>query len=127
VSYTKISLHDVKDGAVDFGVGETQEARFAREDLRAEGTGLAHHRVKPGRRQAFGHRHQVAEELHVILSGSGRALIDDETVELKPMEALRISPESARIFEADDDGLEYVVFGPHHEKDGEVLPDFRAD
>ena len=124
MGYTKVSLRDVKDGGLDFGIGETQEARFARKDLDAERTGLAHHRVKPGRRQALGHRHEDAEEIHVILSGSGRVLIDDETVDVAPRDALRISPSAARVFEAGDDGLEYLVFGPHHEGDGEVLPDF---
>ncbi len=127
MAFTKTNLRDVKDDAVDFGIGEVQEARFAREDLDAEQTGLAYHRVKPGRRQSFGHRHQEAEEVHVILSGSGRVLIDEETVEVKPLDALRISPTSARIFEADDEGLEYVVFGPHHEGDGEILSDFGSD
>ncbi len=127
MAFTKTNLRDVKDDAVDFGIGEVQEARFAREDLDAEQTGLAYHRVKPGRRQSFGHRHQEAEEVHVILSGSGRVLIDEETVEVKSLDALRISPTSARIFEADDEGLEYVVFGPHHEGDGEILSDFGSD
>jgi hypothetical protein len=37
------------------------------------------------------------------------------------MDAIRVAAEVARAFEAGPDGLELLVFGPHHEKDGEVL------
>jgi mannose-6-phosphate isomerase-like protein (cupin superfamily) len=126
MSYTKKKLRDVEDKAPGFGLSETQEARFVHYDLDAEDTGLAYHVVKPGKRQGFGHRHEKAEELHVILSGSGRVKIDDDIVELQPMDAIRISPESARRFEAGPDGLEYVVFGVLHGREGESLPDFWA-
>ena len=47
------------------------EAHFATKELGAAGTGLAYHVLKPDKRQAFGHRHDEAEEVVVILSGSG--------------------------------------------------------
>lgn len=121
MSYTIKNLRAIDDSAPKFGFSETQEARFAGGELDAESTGLAYHVVKPGKRQAFAHRHDQAEELHVVISGSGRVKIDDELVELKPMDALRIAPESVRSFEAGPEGLEYVVFGPHHESDGELI------
>ena len=40
--YTHKNLSEVKDSAPGFGADEFQEARFAREDLQAEQTGLAH-------------------------------------------------------------------------------------
>jgi mannose-6-phosphate isomerase-like protein (cupin superfamily) len=78
-------------------------------------------RVKPGQRQAFAHRHEQAEEIYVILSGTGRIKLDDEVVEVAPLDAIRIAPGVARALEADDEGLEYLAFGPHHEGDGEIL------
>lgn len=121
MSYSKRNLHDVEDSAVKGGFSETQEARFARGDLAAENTGLAYHVLRPGKRQAFAHRHQNAEEINVVLSGSGKVKVDDDIVEIGPMDAIRIAPEATRAFEAGPDGLEYLVFGPHHEKDGEVV------
>ena len=56
-AYTHKNLADVDDAAVKFGFAETQETRFANDDLETEQTGLSHHRVKATRRQAFGHRH----------------------------------------------------------------------
>ena len=72
MNYTKKNLRDVEDSAPKFGYSETQEAHFAREDLDAERIGFAYHVVKPGKRQAFAHRHDEAEEVYVVLSGSGR-------------------------------------------------------
>jgi uncharacterized cupin superfamily protein len=66
------NLHEVEDMAVKHGFSEMQEARFPREELGAETTGLAYHVVRPGKRQAFAHRHDEAEEVNVVLSGSGR-------------------------------------------------------
>ena len=124
MSYTIKNLRDVEDSAVKHGFSETQEARFPREDLGAEATGVAYHVVKPGKRQAFAHRHNEAEELHVVLSGSGRVKLDDEIVEIGPMDAIRIAPGVTRAFEAGPDGLEYLVFGPHRRGDAEMVQGF---
>jgi mannose-6-phosphate isomerase-like protein (cupin superfamily) len=97
------------------------EARFARGDLEAERTGLAFHVLKPGRRQGFAHRHHEAEEIYVVLSGSGRVKLGDDVREIGPMDAIRVAPEVVRAFEAGGDGLEVLVFGPHHERDGEMI------
>jgi mannose-6-phosphate isomerase-like protein (cupin superfamily) len=124
VSYTIANLREVEDSAVKHGFSETQEARFPREELGAEATGLAYHVLRPGKRQAFAHRHQRAEEVHVVLAGSGRVRLDDEIVEIGPMDAIRVAPQVARAFEAGPDGLELLVFGPHHPRDAEVVQDF---
>src|SRR6185503_17250812 len=101
-----------------------QEARFAFGDLDAEQTGVALEVVKPGKRHAFGHRHENAEEIYVVLSGEGRMRLDDEIIEVGPLDAIRVSPPVTRAFEAGADRLELLVFGPRHEGDGEIFPDF---
>jgi mannose-6-phosphate isomerase-like protein (cupin superfamily) len=123
MSYTLKNLREVDDSAPKFGYGELQEARFARTDLDAEQTGFAFMRVKPGKQQGFAHRHEEAEEVYVILSGSGRLKLDDEIVDVKPLDAIRIAPAVKRSFQAGDDGLEYLAFGAHHEGDGELFMD----
>ncbi|MFN8109244.1 MAG: cupin domain-containing protein [Thermoleophilia bacterium] len=120
-THTLVNLHDVPDAAAGGALSEFQEARFARAALQAADTGLAYHRLRPGKRQGFAHRHDKAEELHVVLSGEGTVTVDGEVVALKPMDALRIAPEAVRIFEAGPDGMEFLVFGPHHEGDGEIV------
>jgi hypothetical protein len=47
------NLREVEDMAVKHGFSETQEARFPREELGAQTTGLAYHVVRPGQRQGF--------------------------------------------------------------------------
>jgi mannose-6-phosphate isomerase-like protein (cupin superfamily) len=121
VSYTIKNLREVEDVAPKFGFSEVQEARFARGDLESESIGLAFHTVRPGRRQAFAHRHQQAEEIYVVLSGSGRVKLDDDVQDVAPMDAIRVAPQVARAFEAGPQGLELLVFGPRHAGDGEVI------
>ncbi len=59
-----------------------------------------------------------------MLSGAGRLKLDDDVVEIRPMDAIRVAPTVARAFEAGPDGLALLAFGPRHEGDGEILPDF---
>ncbi len=124
MSYTQKNLRDVTDSAPEFGFSELQEARFSTQDLEAENTGLSYHVLRSGKRQGFGHRHEEAEEIYVVLSGSGRIKLDDELVEVGPMDAIRVGPKVTRAFEADDEGLEILAFGPRHEGDGEIVQDF---
>ena len=124
--YTKKNLSEIKDSAQEFGIGDFQEARFAQKDLEAEDTGVSHLRVKPGKRQPFGHQHDEAEEVYFVVAGSGRVKLDDEVVEIQKDDFLRVAPQVKRRFEAGDDGLEFVVFGKRHDGDGAVDPEFWA-
>lgn len=126
MSFTKTHLPDVEDSAAQHGFGDIQAVRFAQGTLDAEQTGISHHTLKPGRRQPFGHRHEAAEEIYVVLSGSGRARLDDETVDLAPLDALRIAPGVMRRLEAGPDGMTFLAFGPRHEGDGEIDQEFWA-
>ena len=124
MSYTKRNLNEIKDSAVEYGFSEHQEARFPRTELGALATGLAYLKVKAGKREAFAHRHAQAEEILVVLAGSGRVKLDAELVDLAPLDAVRISPGVTRGLEAGDDGLEVIVFGAHVAGDGEMIQDF---
>jgi len=128
MSYTIKNLREVEDMAPKFGFSEVQEARFPREDLESETIGLAFHIVRPGKRQAFAHRHEQAEEIYVILSGRGRVKLDDDVREIGPLDAIRVAPPVTRAFEAGPEGLELLVFGPRHAGDGDILrEDFWQD
>jgi len=127
MSYTIKNLREVEDSAVKFGFSDIGHAHFPREDLAAESTGLAYHVLKPGKRSAFGHRHEAAEEIAVVMSGSGRVRLDDEIRDIGELDAIRISPSVTRAFEAGDKGLTVLVFGPRHAGDGEIVNDFWKD
>ena len=125
--YTVKRLTEVKDSAKESGVGEAMEARFAKDDLDAESTGVSHHRLQPGKRQPFGHRHEQAEEVYVVLGGSGRLKLDDEIIEIEPLDAIRIAPTVTRCMEAGPGGLEVLAVGARHDGDGELLPGWWSD
>ena len=125
--YTLKKLTEVEDSAPKSGFGEVQEARFAKDALDAEDTGFSYHRVKAHRRQPFAHKHERAEEVYVVLAGSGRVKLDDDIVELQELDAIRVAPEVTRAFEAGPLGLDLLAFGPRHDGDGEVLMGWWAD
>src|SRR3954464_6003682 len=118
-----VNLATVEDAAPANGFGERWEARVAREALDAERTGTTLFRLKPGKRSPFTHRHTDAEEIYVVLSGSGRVKLGDEVLEVTPLDAIRVAPATARAFEAGPDGLELLAFGAHHPGDGEPVED----
>ncbi len=86
--YSQINLKEVKDQAKGFGL-EGMEARFPHQEL---GAGLSYQKYEPNTRIPFGHQHEEAEEIYVVVKGSGRMKLDDEIVELKEWDALRIAP-----------------------------------
>jgi len=72
------------------------EARFPIGEL---SSGLSLQRLGPNLRQPFGHKHEEQEELYVVLDGSARLALDDEVVELKKWDAMRIEPQVTRCLE----------------------------
>ena len=121
-TYTLKNLTEVKDSAAKFGFGETQESRFANDDLETTQTGVSFHRIRPGRRQAFAHRHEAAEEVYVVLSGSGRVNLEGDVLDVRALDAIRVMAGVTRAFEAGPDGLDLLAFGPRRDHDrGEIL------
>lgn len=51
----------------------------------------------------FVHAHKQNEEIYVVLSGKGKAVIDGETIELACGDWVRVSPEAKRQFSASED------------------------
>ncbi len=121
--WTKRNLvRDVEDQAPGFGFGDVLEARFAHDDLGCEQHGVSLQRIAPSARAPFAHRHQQAEELYVVLSGSGQALLGDEVVELGPRDALRVAPQTVRTFAAGPEGLELLAVSRRAPDDAQVQP-----
>jgi uncharacterized cupin superfamily protein len=124
VDYTIKNLREVEDMAAAQGFGEVQEARFAHGDLDSEQIGVSLQRVKPGKRHAFAHRHKEAEEMYVVLAGSGRVKLDDKIEDIREFDAIRVGPSVTRAFEAGDKGLELLAFSPRAAGDAEIVEDF---
>jgi mannose-6-phosphate isomerase-like protein (cupin superfamily) len=121
MSYTKKNLRDLDDVAAARGA-KGFEARFGAGDLGCETTGFALETIHPGARTPFKHHHENAEEVYVVIAGSGTMALDNEQIDVGPLDAIRVAPQVERFFSAGDDGLEVLVFGPRHQGDGEITP-----
>jgi hypothetical protein len=127
VSYTHLNLRgDVDDMAPQFQMGDGIEAHFARKALGLEKSGLAYFKLGPDYVLPFGHKHDEQEEIYLVLSGSARVKLDDEEIELKPLDAVRIPPGVMRGMAGGPDGAELIAFGaPNNENsDLEMVPGF---
>ncbi len=109
--HTLKNLKDVEDSAPKFGMSDVLEARFAREELGLEVSGVSYQRLQPDARMPFGHKHLEQEELYVVTSGSGRVKLDDEILELSQWDAVRIPAGTMRCVEAGSEGIEILAFG----------------
>jgi mannose-6-phosphate isomerase-like protein (cupin superfamily) len=125
--YTVANLKELENSAEQFGLAPDVEARFARTSLEADRTGVSYQRLAPNARYPFGHRHADQEEVYVVLSGAGRVKLDDEVIDVRTWDAIRVAPETTRCFEAGPDGLEFLAFGEHTDSQPELLPGWWSD
>src|SRR5919201_3651859 len=102
---------DLEDVGSRFDGAPDLEFRLATGALELERSGLGYQRVPPGYRFPYGHTHKQQEEVYVVLRGSGRMKVDDEIVELKEWDAVRVPPGTWRGYEAGPEGLEILVIG----------------
>ena len=102
---------DLEDLGPRFDGAPELEFRSATEALGLERFGLSHQYVPPGYRFPYGHTHKTQEEVYVVVRGSGRMKLDDEIVELKEWDAVRVPPGTWRGYEAGSKGLEILVIG----------------
>jgi len=107
--YATVNLLDVEDSVGERAPGI--EGRFARKHLDSRDLGVSLFRYAPNLRSPMAHSHREQEEAYVVAAGSGRVLLDDELVELKQWDVVRVAPEVVRAFEAGPDGLDLLAIG----------------
>ncbi len=82
----------------------SQEARTELHDkLSLTGAEVSINNLPAGAGVPFVHSHKNNEEIYVVLSGKGNAVIDGETVELSTGDWVRVSPQAKRQFSASKD------------------------
>jgi mannose-6-phosphate isomerase-like protein (cupin superfamily) len=110
--YTHINLRaDVEDQAPKFDMSPNLEMRMARVPLELENSGLSYLRIAPKFRMPFGHSHRQQEEVYVLVDGSARMKIDDETIDLQQWDAVRVHRDSTRSFEGGPEGALFLAVG----------------
>ncbi len=113
--YAVKNLMEIDDSTGVEGI----EGRFSRELLGSEQLGISHFRYAPGRKATSGHRHREQEEAYVVVGGSGRIKLDDEVVELRRWDVVRVAPHVVRGFESGPDGLEVIAVGGTRPEEGD--------
>ena len=102
---------DLEDLGSNFDGVPDLEFRAAAAALELRESGLTYQLVPPGYRFPYGHTHNTQEEVYVVVRGSGRIKVDDEIVDLKEWDAVRVPPGTWRGYEAGPEGLEILVIG----------------
>jgi len=119
--YTVQNLKNVEDQAPKFGLSPQLEARMARVPLELEQFGISYQRIAPGFRVPWGHTHNVQEEVYVVVSGSMLAKLDEDVVELKQWDAVRVPKETMRSFEGGPEGAEVIAVGAPNTGPGDAV------
>jgi mannose-6-phosphate isomerase-like protein (cupin superfamily) len=127
-TYTKHNVRDVENQAPKFEMPSEMQARFARKPLEGKTLGLSLFTLEPGFRIPFGHKHEGQEEVYVVVRGSGRVKVEDEIVDLREWDAIRIGKNTMRDMEAGPEGMEYLAFGAGDDPtDAEMVPNWWSD
>jgi mannose-6-phosphate isomerase-like protein (cupin superfamily) len=119
-SYTKVNLKEIEDQAPRGGLSPGLKAHFARVPLALEKSGISYFRLAPDFRIPFGHRHSEQEEVYLVVDGTARLKLDDEVIELKPWDAVRVPTGVMRGMEAGPGGAEVIAFGAPNTENGDV-------
>src|ERR687888_521054 len=107
--YTVVNLKEVEDQAPKFGLSPQLEMRMARVALDLRNSGISYQRIAPNFRVPFGHKHKNQEEIYVLVGGSARIKLEDEVVDLKPFDAVRVAKDTMRGFEAGPEGAGFIA------------------
>lgn len=125
--FTHTNLKVIEDSAGDRA--PNLEAHIARKHLDSAHLGVSYFRYSPGFRAPVGHHHREQEEVYVVVSGSGRMRLDEEIVELRKWDIVRVAPETIRGLEGGPDGLELIAVGSDRPAggDGVAVQDWWVD
>jgi quercetin dioxygenase-like cupin family protein len=119
--YTLLNLRDdVEDMAPKFDMGDGIEAHFGRQALKLANSGLSYFKLAPDYSLPFGHKHAEQEEIYLVVSGRARMKLDDEEVELRALDAIRVPAAVTRGMAGGPDVAEIVAFGAPSNENADV-------
>ena len=117
--FSAVNLLDLEDATGGRAPGI--EGRFGRKHLDSRDLGISLFRYAPDTRSPVAHSHKEQEEAYLVVRGSGRMLLDGETLPLREWDVVRVAPEVVRAFEAGPEGLDIVAVGGPRPEEGDGL------
>ena len=124
--YEITNIDDIENLAPKYGM-EFGEARIIHQAVGSEQVGASFYRMDPGKRFGFGHHHKTAEEIYLVVAGTGRVRLDDEIKELSAFDVVHCEPRVMREFEGGPQGMTLLAFGSHVTGDAEMQPGWWTD
>ena len=126
--YQVVKLADVEDWLGDYP-GEMRGITYA---IGAEQVALTYRRMPQhtGSKGSYGHRHKTQEEIYFVLSGKLQFKLGDDVIDVGPLTAVRVPPETARsIWNDEPEDAEVLILSTRidAEDDAVVVPDFWPD
>jgi mannose-6-phosphate isomerase-like protein (cupin superfamily) len=115
--FSTVNLLDVEDSVGERAPGI--EGRFGRKHLDSRDLGVSLFRYAANLRSPMAHSHREQEEAYVVVGGSGQMLLDEEVIDLRHWDVVRVAPEVVRAFEAGPEGLEIVAIGGPKPEEGD--------
>ena len=122
--YSLTRIKDVPNVGEGFASPDDFEIRFLRDALALTSSGVSWMRYSAGYNTPFGHRQKKQEEVYILISGHATVKLEDELVEMAPLSALRVPPETARAFRASGDAdAIFIAVGAPATGPGDGEPD----
>ena len=126
--WSVVKAGDVPDPSGD----HPGELRMLTRALEAEQVALTYRVIGAGASHfpmpGAGHRHRTQEEVYFVASGEVRFRLGDDEVEVGPLTAVRVAPETARELRNDGDTDAVVLIVSTRVEDlrseAEIVPDF---
>jgi len=115
--FSTVNLLEVEDSVGDRVPG--LKGRFGRKHMDSRDLGVSLFSYEPNLRSPMAHSHREQEEAYVVVAGSGRLLLDDEVLELRLWDLVRVAPEVVRSFESGPDGLDIIAVGGPKPQEGD--------
>jgi mannose-6-phosphate isomerase-like protein (cupin superfamily) len=116
-SYTTVNLLEVENVFAERAPGI--DGRFTRSRLDSRDLGISRFTYAANTRSPVAHSHREQEEAYVVVGGSGRAMLDEEIIDLGLWDVLRVAPEVVRAFEGGPEGLDMIAVGGPRPEDGD--------
>ena len=101
------------------GAWRGSRAALLRKLLDSRDLGASLFRYAANLRSPMAHSQREQEDAYVVVAGSGRILLDDETQELRTWDVVRVAPEVVRAFEAGPDRLDIIAVGGPKPREGD--------